>query len=133
MYTVNKMRLTNDGEWEYVKEKSIAPPSDKTTTTADLDDLWEGMDNNELIDLDPPGPGLTIPLVNGNAAAIKKLSNDDAEENLGMKVQSDGCNKRRLSTLKGKVEERSGPQVSTEVNCRRGRCGRATPNNCERA
>ena len=33
---------------------------------------------------------------------IKKLSNDDAEKNLGMKVQPNGCNIRHLKVLKDK-------------------------------
>ena len=44
------------------------------------------MDVDELDKLEPPGPQLTIPLANRDAAAIKKLSNYDTEENLGMKV-----------------------------------------------
>ena len=51
-----------------------------------------------------PRPGLKIPLANGDAAAVKKLSNNNAEENLGMKVQPDGCNKRHLAALKDKLE-----------------------------
>ena len=85
-------------------EEPAARTSKDTTTTDKLDDLWEDLDADELDDLEPPGPGLTIPLANGDAAAIKKLSNNDAEENLGMKVQSDGCNKRHLSDLKDTVE-----------------------------
>ena len=37
-------------------------------------------------------------------AAIKKSSNTDAEENLGVKVKPIGCNKRHLSALKDRVE-----------------------------
>ena len=33
------------------------------------------MDVDELDKLEPPGPQLTIPLANGDAVAIKKLSN----------------------------------------------------------
>ena len=71
----------------------------------DLDELWEDMDEDELDELDPPGTGLTVPQAGGDAATIKRLSNDDAEENLGMKVQPDGCNQRHLANLKNKVEE----------------------------
>ena len=57
------------------------------------------MSNDELDDLEPLTPG-TTPLT------INKLSNGDADENLAMKVQPDGCSSmRHLSTLKGKVEE----------------------------
>ena len=62
------------------------------------------MDAEELDELKPPRPRLIIPLASGDAAAIKKLSNDDAEENLGMKVQPDGCNISHLSILKDKIE-----------------------------
>lgn len=104
-YTVHKMRPTKDGERKYVQEKTVAPPSDETVTIAELEDLWEDMDDDELDDLEPPAPGLMISLVNGEAAAIKKLSNSDAEENLGMKVQPDGCSMKHLLTLIGKVED----------------------------
>ena len=73
-------------------------------TADELDDLWEDMDAEELEELEPPKPQLTVPLASGDAAVIKKLSNDDTEENLGMKVQLDGCNKRHLSALMDKVE-----------------------------
>ena len=62
------------------------------------------MGAKELEELEPPKPQLTVPLASGDAAAIKKLSNNGAEEKLGMKVQPDGCNKRHLSALKDKVE-----------------------------
>ena len=62
------------------------------------------MDADELDDLEPPRPQLTIPLASEDTAVIRKLSNDDAEENLWMKVQPGGCNKRHLATLKDKVE-----------------------------
>ena len=35
---------------------------------------------------------------------VKKLSSNGAEENLGMKVQPDGCNIRHLESLKNKIE-----------------------------
>ena len=78
--------------------------SKDTATIDELDNLWKDLDAGELDNLEPPGPGLTIPLADGDMTAIKKLPNNDAEENLGMKVQPDGCNKRHLSTLKNKVE-----------------------------
>ena len=62
------------------------------------------MDSKELEELKPPIPQLTVPLASRDADVIKKLSNDDAEENLGMKVQPDGCNIRHLEALKDKVE-----------------------------
>ena len=62
------------------------------------------MDTDDLDELEPPRPQLTIPLPSGDTAVIRKLSKDDAEENLGMKVQPDGSNKRHLATLKDQVE-----------------------------
>ena len=62
------------------------------------------MNAEELDELEPPRPRLTIPLASGDPAAKKKLSNNAAEENLGMKVQLDGCNIRHLAALKDKVE-----------------------------
>ena len=56
------------------------------------------MDAEELNELEPPRPQLTIPLASRDATAIKKLSNHDAEENLGMKMQPDGCSIRHLGT-----------------------------------
>ena len=62
------------------------------------------MGAEKLEEPEPPKPQLTVPLASRDAAVIKKLSNDDAEENLGMKVQPDGCNIRHLAALKDKVE-----------------------------
>ena len=103
-YTVHELKPTKDGGWEYVKEAPNKLASKEVTYINKLDDLREGMNANELDELEPSGPELTIPLANGDATAIKKLSNNDKEENLGMKVQPDGCNKRHLSALKDKVE-----------------------------
>ena len=64
----------------------------------------EDIDTKELEEPNAPKPQLTVLLASGNAAATKKLSNDDAEENLGMKVQPNGCNIRHLEALKDKVE-----------------------------
>ena len=97
------MKPTKNGGWEYVKATPNKPSSKEATDTDELDDLWEDMDADELDDLEPPGPQLTILLANGDADVMKKLSNN-GEENFGMKVQPDGCNKRHLSAPKNKVE-----------------------------
>ena len=55
-------------------------------------------------ELRPPKPQLTVPLASGDAAVIKKSSNDDAEKNLGLKVQANVCNIRHPGALKDKVE-----------------------------
>ena len=70
----------------------------------EMDDLWEDMDAEDLEEIEPPKSQLTVLLASGDADVIKKLSNDGAEENLGMKVQPDGCNIRHLAALKDKVE-----------------------------
>ena len=97
------MRPTENGEWEHVKTTPEKLEL-KSATADEPDDLWGDMDAEESDELEPPRPRLTIPLASGDAAAIKKLSNNDAEENLGMKVQPDGCNIRHLAALKDKVE-----------------------------
>lgn len=78
------MRPTKYGEWECVKEVPKPRTEDEVTADNELDDLWEDLDADELDGLEPPARELTIPLADGDAAAIKKLSNNDAEENLGM-------------------------------------------------
>ena len=103
-YMVHKIKPIKDGEWEYAKEESVAQTSDDTTSTEELDNLWDDLNDDELDDLKSPGPGLTIPLANGDTAAMKKLSNNDAKKNLGMKIQPGGCNKWHLSALTDKVE-----------------------------
>ena len=88
-----------------MQERSVTPLSGKAVADTKLDNLWEDMDEEELDELETAGTGLTVPLANGDAAVIKKLSNDDAEENLGLKVQPDGCTSRHISALKDNVEE----------------------------
>ena len=80
-------------------------PGDKKATAGELDDLWGEINDEELGELEPPVQRLAVPLVNGDAAAIKTLSNSNTEENLGMKVQPDYCNKRHMFMLKEKAEE----------------------------
>ena len=63
---VHKMKPTKNGKWEYVKEEPAVRMSEDTTTMDELDDLWEDLDTDELDDLEPPGPGLMIPLANGD-------------------------------------------------------------------
>ena len=55
----------------------------------ELDDLWEDMNNDELDNLDPGDTSFTVPLVGGNAAAIKQLANNTSVDNLGLQVQPD--------------------------------------------
>ena len=48
------------------------------------------MNEDELDDLDPGNIPFTVPLIGGDAAAIKRLANDELVENLGLRVQPDG-------------------------------------------
>ena len=82
-YTVHQMKPTKDGEWEYVKEKPVTWTNNIANPTEDLDDLWEDLDEDELDDLDSPGPGLTIPQADGDAATIKKTDNRQRRRILG--------------------------------------------------
>ena len=84
------------------------------------------MDVEELEELEPPKPRLTVPLASGDAAVIKKLSNNDTEENPGMKVPPNGCNIRHLKVLKDKVETWTSKVDSSQLPARQ--CGRATHN-----
>ena len=84
-YNIHEMRSMKNGKWEYVKT-TLDKQGLKGATADEPNDLWGDMDAEELDELKPPRPRLIIPLASGDAAAIKKLSNDNAEENLGMKV-----------------------------------------------
>ena len=103
-YTIHKMKPTKNGEWECAKATPDKPAAKGANNVDKLNDLWKDMDADKLEELEPPRPQLKIPLANGNTAVIRKLSNDDAEENLGMKVQPDSCNNSHLTTLKEKIE-----------------------------
>ena len=111
------MRQTKTDEWEYAKTMPVKQKPVGTTTDK-LDDLWEDMDAEELEELEPPKSQLTVPLASGDAAVIKKLSNDDAKENLGMKVQPNGCNIRHLEALKDKVETWTSKVDSSQLPAR---------------
>ena len=62
------------------------------------------MNEDELDDLDPVDTPFTVPLIGGNAAAIKRLANDKSVENLGLRVQPDGKCASQLKEHKEKVE-----------------------------
>ena len=70
-YTIHMMRPTKDREWEYMQEKSVAPPNDGAEKYQELDDLWDNMDEDELNELKPAAIRLTVPLVGGDTAVIK--------------------------------------------------------------
>ena len=48
------------------------------------------MSKEEFDDLDPGDTPFTVPLIGGDAAAIKQLVNDESVENLGLQVQPNG-------------------------------------------
>ena len=73
------MKPTKDGDWEYVKVKSATVTK---AAGAEQEDLWEDMNKGELDNLDPGGTPLTVPLIDRDAAAIRRLANNKCVENL---------------------------------------------------
>ena len=71
----------------------------------ELDDVWEDMNKDELDNLDTGDTPFTVPLIGGNAAAIKQLANGESVENLGLQVQPDGKCALQLKERKEKVED----------------------------
>ena len=63
------------------------------------------MNEDELDDLNPVDTPFTVPLIGGDAAAIKRLANDKSVENLGLQVQPDGKCTLQLKERKEKVED----------------------------
>ena len=116
-YTIHDMRPTKTGEWEYAKTTPVKQEP-VGTTAGELDDLWEDMNAEELEELEPPKPRLPVPLASGDAAVIKKFPNGDAEENLGIKVQPNGCDIRHLEALKDKVETWTSKVDSSQLPAR---------------
>ena len=56
----------------------------------ELDNLWEDMDESELDDMDPVITPFIVPPINGDAATIECLANNESKKNLGLRVQPDG-------------------------------------------
>ena len=103
-YTVHRMKPTNNGNWEYVKEKSVTATKAVGKDQEELDDIWEGMNKDELDNLDPVDTSFIVPLVGGGASAIKQLVNNKSVENLDFRVQPDGKCVLQLKERKEKVE-----------------------------
>ena len=104
MYTLHEMRPAGGGEWEYVQEKvvkgaSAAPP----TNDAEVDSLWEV--NADPEDHEQTVATITVPLIGGDAAAIKRLTAQESEKNLGLRVQPDGDCATQLNVKKEQVED----------------------------
>ena len=68
----------------------------------ELDNLWEDMDESELDDMDPVITPCMVPPINGDAATIECLTNNESKKNLGLRVQPD---RQRASQL-GKRKEK---------------------------
>ena len=66
------------------------------------------MKENKLSNLDPGNTPFTVPLIGGDAAAIKRLANDESVENLGLQVQPDGKYASQLKERKETVEDWTG-------------------------
>ena len=71
----------------------------------ELDGLWDDSGSKELDVIGQEGEDLTVPLAGGDAAVIKKLSNEEAEESFGQIVQPDGRTDKHMAALKNKMEE----------------------------
>ena len=83
-YTVHRMKPTKNGDWEYIKEKLATATKKADEDQEELDDLWEDMDEDKLDELDAKNAPFTVPLVGGDVATIKRLTNDESVTNLGL-------------------------------------------------
>ena len=88
MYTLHEMRPTGDGEWEYVQERVRKEAGENTPNQdTDIDGMWEV--NADLEEEVYAKVTVTVPLINGDAAAIKRLSAQESKKNLGLRVRPD--------------------------------------------
>ena len=127
MYTLHEMRPTGNGEWEYVQERTAQEPKALAPTNSKVaDGLWEAYAATE--EQEQAEATITVPLINGDAAAIKRLAAQESEKNLGLRVQPDGdC------TIQLKVKTSRWKAVlpkSRQATFQQEQCGRATPSNC---
>ena len=104
-YIVHRMKPTHNGNWDHVKENSATATEAEDEDQEELDDLWEDMNEVEFDNLDPGDKPFTVPLIGGDAAAIKRLANNESVENLGLQVQLDGKCVSQLKERKEKVED----------------------------
>ena len=91
-------------DWEYIKEKSATATKAAGEDQEELDDLWEDKNKDKLDDLDSGNTPFMVPLIGGDAEAIKQLATNESVENLGLQVQPDGKCKSQLKEHKEKVE-----------------------------
>ena len=62
------------------------------------------MNEDKLGDLDPLNTPFTVSLIGGDAAAIKRLANNESVENLSLQVQPDGKCALQLKEREEKFE-----------------------------
>ena len=107
MYTLHEMRPTGDGEWEYVQKRVRKEAGESgPIQEANIDGMWE-------VNTDPEEEAcaeveVTVPLINGDVAAIKRLSAQESEKNLGLRVQPDGNCETQLKVKREQAEEWTG-------------------------
>ena len=104
-YTVHRIKPTKNGDWEYVKEKSTTATKAAGAGQEELDELWEDMNTDKLDNLDPGNTPFTVPLIGGDATAIKQLSANESVENLTLQVQPDEKCSLQLKEHKEKFED----------------------------
>ena len=63
------------------------------------------MDDDRLDGLDAVDAPFTVPLIGGNATAIKRLANTDFVTNLGLQVRPDGKCTSQLEECKDRIED----------------------------
>ena len=100
------MRPTGDGEWKYVQQKVNkvrVPPARSQAGKDSVDNLWEI--NAEAKNQKTSTAKITVPLIGGDAAAIKRLTTQESEKNLGLRVQPDGKCTAQMEVKKEQVEE----------------------------
>ena len=103
-YTVHEMRPTGDGDWKYVQEVvHDASPTEVQAGHSGVDELWEV--DTGIEDQEAAARKITVPLIGGDAAAIKKLTAQESEKNLGLRVQPDGKCTAQMAVKKEQVEE----------------------------
>ena len=86
--TVHRMKPTDNGEWDYVQQKTTkAAKTPANDINEEPDDLWEDTVEGELGDMDPVVTSFTVPLINGETATIKRLTNKKIVKNLGLQVR----------------------------------------------
>ena len=73
-----------NGDWEYIKETLVKAMEEVDEDQEELDDLWEDMDEDELDELDAADAPFTVPLIDGDAATMKPLANDEYVTTLGL-------------------------------------------------